>query len=217
MKNIYTLLLCFLPSLIYAQKNFHKLSIGAGGGITNNRGELNSPQNKQLLIGTADYYLTPFLHGGIEAQMGTISGRETSYSRHFQNDFKALILSAKLHLGQFMNNMPDNRNTLLINTVKGVYAGLGTGVIKNSQQQIYRDSNNQLTRGTNNNKEIFVPVSVGIDNSGFHSRLIAGLRYQANYVLGDQLDGYYSAGSRNDFYSNISVTLKYKFGPTGIF
>lgn len=216
MKNI-TLFLLFLPSLIYAQQNFHKLSIGAGGGITSNRGELNSPQKKELIIGTADYYLTPFLHGGIEAQLGKMSGQETSYNRYFENNFKALIVSAKLHLGQFMNNSPANRNTLLTNAVKGVYAGLGTGVIKNSQQQIYRDKNNRLTMGTNSNKEIFVPVSVGIDNSGFQSRLIAGLRYQANYVLGDQVDGYYSAGSRNDFYSNISITLKYKFGPMGIF
>lgn len=222
MKHIYfVLLISFFSKSLIAQKNFHKFSIGAGGGITHIRGDLNSAQSKQLLLGNTDYYLTPFVHGGLEAQIGKISGQDPSGERYFQNDFKAIQISGKIHLGQFMSREAGSiaypYKTLLINTIKGIYVGAGGGIIKNNQTQIFRDPYNKSTLGTNNNKEIYFPLSVGIDNSGFNRKIIAGIRYQGNYVLGDQVDGYYRSGSRNDFYSTITLNVKYKFGPVGIF
>lgn len=216
MRKIYTLLLIVLfPLLLSAQRNFHRFSIGAGAGLTQSRGDVKGSPTSKLINASADYYLTPFLHGGLELQTGNLTGLDATNIRYFNNNFKAIITSVKIHLGQFLKD-DDYRSGLVEKTVRGLFIGSGAGIIKNNQTEIYRQRDNPLTNGLNNNKDVFVAFSAGIDNSGFHNRMIAGIRYQYNYALGDQVDGYSRRGSRNDVFSNITFSLKYKFGPQGI-
>jgi len=219
MKNIYslTLLLSLSSVIATAQINFHRLSIGLAGGLTNNHGDLNSPQPSKVIGGSGSFYFSPFLNADIELQKGTLSGYETYNSRHFQNDFYAVTLSGKIHLGQFLPALrrSHGRASLIRHSLQGIFAGAGGGIIQNRQTRIYRETDNSTASGLNSNKELFVPLSFGVDNSGFNSRIITGICYQANYVLGDHVDGYYG-GNKNDFYSTLMLSLKYKFGPKGI-
>ena len=216
MRKIYTLIwVLALPFQLFAQRNFHRFSIGAGAGLTHSMGDVKGSQARKLLSGTADYYLTPFLHGGVEVQIGNMSGLEASNNRYFNNSFKAVIVNAKIHLGQFMNDN-DYHSGAVEKLSKGLFIGTGAGIIKNNQTEIYRQAGNQLTNGLNNNKDVFFPFSAGLDNSGFHNRIIAGIRYQYNYALGDQVDGYSRSGSRNDVFSNVTLNLKYRFGKKGV-
>ena len=220
MKKINTLLfLLITPLLLSAQRNFHRFSIGAGAGLTDSRGDLSSSQFKRLYVGSAEYYFTPYVAGVLEAQAGTLSGHDYSNNRYFNNSFKAGLASMKVYAGQFMDHYRGafDSKTNFKRTMEGTFISAGAGMIKNNQTQIYRQNNNPLFQGSNSNKDIFIPVGVGIDNSGFNSRVIAGIRYQYNFVLGDQVDGYSMPGSRNDMYNTFTFSVKYKFGPKGIY
>ena len=139
MKHTYALLLIlFTPFLSSAQKNFYKLSIGAGAGITKSYGDLSTSHAKKLFIGNADYYLTPFLHGGIELQSGNISGVDNANNRYFNNNFKAGMVTAKVHLGQFMKAYDSygNRHALINKSLMGFFASASAGLIKSNQTEI---------------------------------------------------------------------------------
>lgn len=215
MRKIFTLsLLLLLPLFIFAQQSFRRLSIGAGAGITQIRGDLQSSQAKRTFLANAEYYLTPFLAGVIEGQTGTISGQDPSNSRRFSNSYKSGTLSTKLYLGGLTSNTSRSYGgqSALNKVVSGIFASAGVGVIHNNQKQIYRQSNDPVFSGSNSNKDVFIPLSTGIDNSGFGQRIVAAIRYQYNFVLGDQVDGYSTPGSRNDMYNTLTLSVKYKFG-----
>ncbi|WP_256012443.1 hypothetical protein [Desertivirga xinjiangensis] len=211
---------CLLSFISVAQRNFYHLSAGLGGGITQNQGDLNSPEAKSLLTGSVDYYFSPYINTGIELQFGKLYGQETkSYYRFYQNHYKSALLITKVHMGQFITSrrIPVGNKAHLMNVFKGIYAGTGIGFIANHQKGIYREEQNRTTGGSNKNNDVIIPFTFGIDNSASNSRFITGIGYQAHFAMNDQIDGYYGSENRGDFYSTLVVSLKMKFGPLGIF
>ncbi|WP_207422917.1 hypothetical protein [Desertivirga brevis] len=220
MRRFFTLsILLFIPLFMFAQKSYRRLSIGAGAGITQMRGDLQSSQSKRTYLVNMDYYLTPFLAGVVEGQTGTISGQDPSSKRNFSNSYKSGAISMKMYVGGLtvQNSHSYSAQSGFSRVISGIFASAGVGVIQNNQTQIYRQSDDPIFGGSNSNKDIFVPLSTGIDNSGFGKRIVAGIRYQYNFVLGDQVDGYSTPGSRNDMYNTLTLSLKYKFGPSRYF
>lgn len=221
MKKTLTLLsVVLIPLLSSAQRNFYRLSAGIGGGMTQNQGDLNSPKPQSLVLGTLDYHFSPYIYSGLEVQAGRIAGTETErYGRQYQNNFITTLFLTKIHAGQFIRRrgFATGTEAIVLNTIKGIYAGSGIGLIANNQKKIFRDQNNYLTSGSSQNIEGVLPLTIGIDNSAFYSRYIIGLGYQAHFAMGDQLDGYSTRGSNTDFYSTLVLTLRMKFGPYGIY
>ncbi|WP_207532584.1 hypothetical protein [Desertivirga arenae] len=218
-KNSTLLLLFIFPPVLFAQKDYRKISIGAGAGITQMRGDLQSSQAKRTYLANAEYYFSPYLAGVLEGQAGTMSGQDIGNKRQFSNSYRTGSLSVKLYMGEFTDNYSSHHSgqSSFSKAIAGLFASAGLGIIRNNQTQIYRQANNPVFGGSNTNKDVFVPLSTGIDNSGFGQRVIASIRYQYNFVLGDQVDGYSTPGSRNDMYNTLTISLKYKFGPTRFF
>ena len=220
MKTIHTLIIIlFSPFILLAQKEYRKFSIGGGVGIVQSVGDVNSSQFKQVYLGSAEYYLTPYISGMGELQVGNMSGSDPSNNRYFNNNFKAVMGVARIYMGQFMDKYRGAfvGKTNSTRALEGVFLSAGAGAIKSVQREIYRQKDNPMFQGNNADRDIFFPVSIGIDNSGFNSRLITGIRYQYNFALGDQVDGYAISGSRSDMFSSVTMSIKYKFGPIGLY
>lgn len=211
MKNTFTLLMATLLSFTaIAQKNFQRFSLGIGGGITRNSGDLSNPASQRLLAASCDYFINPYIQTGLEVQSGKMHGQIGS--NFYQNNFSSLLLLGKVHAGQFMRRrgVPVGMEALLWNSAKGLYAGSGIGAILSSRKNVYDNS-------TGNRTDAVVPVALGIDNSGFNSRFITGFAYQGHFALSDQIDGPISSGKSKDFYSTFVVSFKIRLGPLGIY
>jgi len=219
MKNTFTLLMVMLlPFIAFSQRNFERFSIGIGGGITRNQGDLSRPQSKDLITGNFDYFISPYIQTGIEFQSGKIYGNEIS-SRYYQNHFKSFFFLIRVHAGQFMRQRgyPTGEKATFNNLLKGIYAGTGIGAVLSNQKKIYRDAGDIDTFGSDKNFDAAIPAVIGVDNSGFNSKVITGISYQGHFALSDQLDGYSPSGSKKDYYSAVVVSVKLRLGPVGVY
>ncbi len=207
-----------LPFVSFSQRNFYRYSLGFGAGLTKNQGDLPNSSSKDLISANMDYFFSPYIQSGLEIQSGKFYGAAPD-SRFYQNHFKSLFFVTRVHAGQFMRQRgyPIGAKAVIQNIVKGIYGGAGLGVIASNQKNIFRDMNNASTYGANKSTDAAIPVTLGIDNSGFDSRIITGISYQGHFALGDQLDGYSPAGSKRDFYSAVTLSVKFRFGTVGVY
>lgn len=215
MKRVFTLLAALsIPLLLSAQKDFRRFSIGMGTGIANVHGDLRSPQAKNIYSGMAEYYFTPYFAGSAEVSMGNMSAQGLQSDRYFRSDFKAASGNIRFYVGHYIDRYrgPMYNKTMASKILEGFYAGAGAGVIKSSQKEINRKKDDPMYRGWDNDRDVIIPVSLGFDNSGFNSRLIAGIRAQFVFCLGDNLDGYAISQSGLDRFSTLSASIKYRFG-----
>lgn len=215
MKRIFTLLIVLvIPLITNAQKLYRKFSVGVGTGLAYNHGDLRGREGKEVYMGNLEYFFTPYIVGNGELQVGNMAGYGLETNRYFRSDFRSVTGNLKLYMGRLTDKFrgPYAYKTKLSQLFEGLYAGAGVGMIKSTQQEIYRQKDNDLYRGWDTDRDLIVPVSVGLDNSSFNSRVVAGVRYQYAFGLGDNMDGYAIKGSARDMYSTISVSLKYRFG-----
>ncbi len=222
LKFIFLIIFSFIISrTVFSQEGYRRFSLGAGTGITTNSSDLSGADTKTMIWGTADFYLTKYIQAGLEAEEGKLAGKDKFTNRYFQNDYKSLALLGKVHLGQLLSGNRRayryNDESFLGNLVKGIYLGSGGGLLISTQKKIQRvpvsPAYEYAYRGQNNNKELFIPGTAGIDwFSGKQARLIISIQYQVNFVLGDNMDGYLVPGSKNDLYSTAGVGFKYAFG-----
>ena len=225
MKIILTSIFLACSFYVTAQSSFHKISFGAGAGITRSYADLPEKNNAAAVYGTVDYQFTPFISLGLEVQQGQIKGGQNEvdpYGRRFKNDYRAITLNGKLALGSIV----DYKNNPLFNHIKGLYVGTGFGFIQNRV--------NELLRGIENapeqvyipyNKEPVIPLNIGMnyffpDRYGQY-RLVANINVQSNITIGEGMDGYdiTTVTFRNgkpDIYSFFSLGIKYNFGPLGL-
>lgn len=230
MKRIF-ILIFFLAFTIpsFAQSNFYKLSIGAGGGFTQSFTEVKKHDFGVAGYGTLDYLLTPFISLGIEGQKGQINGGDfhtDPRNRQFVNSYMSFAFSGKVSLGQFMDDR--YRNNGLSNFLKGLYLGAGIGAIKNNPlftTGLDPEDPNHTYTDQATSKDIFFPLNLGIniyfaDREGFY-RYALNLNYQGNITLGEGLDGYddtkttFRSGTP-DAFTFLSVGVKYNFGKMGL-
>lgn len=217
----------FMCSASQAQINFSRYSIGGGVGITQSFSDLQKIGTAQSFLFNADYYFTPYITVGLEGQYGTIKGGDKATDAHlrqFQNGYMSILLNGRLQIGEFINY---ERSEFLYN-IRGLYFGTGIGLIQNKMTAIERvkqDGSNYVFPGTDQSKNLQVPVNFGINFSFYdgwgETRYIVSAGYQMNLTIGEGMDGYNDPSSifRNnspDMYSFASVGVKYCFGPEGI-
>ncbi|PWG80512.1 outer membrane beta-barrel protein [Pararcticibacter amylolyticus] len=221
MKPFWLYLIFLLPASVFAQNEFRRFAVGANAGITTSKNDLSSSKYKFAFGGTADFYFSRYVNIGAELQKGKLAGSESaSPGRYFVNDYKAATAYGKVHLGQFMGNSGRyhfNDEGIINRFIKGIYAGSGIGLISSSQVSINRKpvpGREALFRGANWNKELVIPVLAGVDlQTSREPRVILSMKFQANFLMGDNMDGYYIPGSGNDMYGVFNIGLKYMFGP----
>lgn len=234
-KYILSILLISLTTAVFSQQNlinFYKLGVGGGVGPTISYADVR--ENSQSFGGyiTADYNFTPFFTAGIELQAGQIKGGDiitNPHNRQFKNNYKALTINTKIALGEFIEYYKSD----FLNSVKGLYAGIGIGVIRNDMKSIVRYKPNTQAQypplgyefpGKDKSTNLLVPVNLGI-NFYFKDyydqlRYIVNINYQGNLTFGEGLDGYNDPQNKfennaPDIYTLFSVGVKYNFGPVG--
>ena len=225
MKTLLTLVLVAISSSVFSQSNFHKLSLGAGGGLTTSYGDLSEHNSGAAIYGTADYLFTPFFSLGLEVQNGTIKGgqfKEDIYGRQFKNNFRSLSANAKLQLGALV----DYKHSRVLNYAKGLYLGAGVGAIQNRVRELERRIPGAPSRVyVPQSKELFIPFNAGynyyIPNKNGVYRYVLNINYQTNLLIGEGMDGYDSStisfvNTKPDVFTYLTLGVKYNFGPRGM-
>lgn len=200
--------------------------MGAGFGITQSFTDVQSYDFSRAAYGNLEYFLTPFVSGGLEFQMGKIKGGDAAtdrYGRGFVNSYKAATINGKLFLGALV----DYERSAFLNAIKGGYFGLGAGLVRNWQSTIARKQKNTgyVFPGKNASTDLLLPVNLGInfyfpDRQGI-PRFAINLNYQGNVTLGEGLDGYDDSpvkfdNGNPDIYNFYTIGLRYHFGLIGI-
>ena len=194
--------------------------MGAGAGAAVAFGDL---QDKTLTFAgyaTVDYLFTPYVSLGIEVQNGELAGGfdYDRLNRQFVNNYFTGTANFKVALGEFLNAY-HLRNDFL-NFIKGAYAGVGFGFIRN-KVTARRSFNGNYYTGDDKSTEGLVPFNLGInfyipDRWG-HNRFSLNLNLQHTLTTGEGLDGYNTTGAEhNDMYTFASAGIKYHLGPFGL-
>jgi hypothetical protein len=225
LKIILTSILLTFSLSVLAQSRFYKFSIGGGAGFTKSYADLHEHNYGEAIYGTADFFFTPFLSLGVEAQNGTVKGGQSNQDPsglRFTNSYRSATLNGKVFLGTFINY----QRSSFLEQIKGLYVGAGVGLLQNRVFDLKRNDRNEPDRVyqpfTN---EAIIPMSLGFNyyrpNRYGHYRYVVNLNYQSNITLGEGLDGYDSSTIRYkngnpDVYTYLTLGLKYNFGPIGL-
>lgn len=223
-KLLFLLLGIFFFSGARAQYNFHRWSVGISGGPNRPFSDVYTNKSDRSFSLNSDFYFTPFITGGVEAQIGRLSGgnRLTDpHLREFDNAYKAVIFNGKLSLGELLNY---NRRNLL-NTFKGLYIGSGFGFLFNKMAFVTRikpDGKNDYTfPGKDSGVNFVIPATAGINfnivDGWSETRYIVSAGYQMNLTFGEGMDGFNDPPEKfennyKDMYSYATISVKYCFG-----
>lgn len=247
MKNTFTTLVLVLLTLsAFSQANFYKLGIGVNAGLTTaytgfSYGE--SPiiedfsPNKTLSInkskafgGSLDYYFTPFISAGAEYNMVQLKDGVDKHNRQFVSDFSSIEIRGNVSAGQFFDF---SYNPLLYN-LRTLNVGLGIGVINgknnvkdwDSPESPRRQHKNDIGKSKFENV-LAIPASVGYNFNFYNGYdevfMQLGFNYKVVFTFSDDIDGYndnpvlFPANKSNDVYTTLGASLKFMFGPRGLY
>ena len=221
-KIILILFTLFINFTLLAQSNFYKFSIGGGAGATLAFADLDNKTLAFAGYGTIDYLITPYVSIGLEFQKGELAGGDITFdknNRQFINSYIAGTGNIKFGLGEMLNSYQLNNQFLY--QLRGLYAGIGFGYIKNkiSNVRYYGDN---FYPGADTSVEGLVPLNLGINfyfpDQWGHTRFAINLNLQHTIAVGEGLDGYGSSSAQhNDMYTYASAGVKYHFGPFGLY
>lgn len=219
-KSVLTLIALCLSASLSAQYNFYKLSAGGGLGTTITFADANKVEPTIAVYGNVDYYFTPYLSLGIEAQRGTLKGKHiigNEISKTFNNTYTTGTLNAKLQLGQFFSRKQERHH--LLKLIRGIYFSSGIGVIRSKTDIIYlhEDPKTDVI-----GYDVIFPLGGGInfyfpDKWGYQHFAI-NLNMQTTFSMGDGMDGNLSPNSNfNDIYTYFSAGVKFYIKPLGLY
>ena len=217
------------------QFNFKRYGIGLSTGVTHAFTDVPEMKIAPSIVLTADYFITPFVSTYLDLQFGNIKGgsKEVDFAnlpnkhgREFSNSYLSATLNTRLALGQLVY-YEDNR---IVNAIKGLYLGLGVGLIQNNVKNVRvqplvqpNQTVGYVFPGVNNSTNVTVPLNVGINfeikDSWSETRYILGVNYQSNLTFGEGLDGYNDPpeifeNNGFDMYNMGTISFKYCFGPS---
>lgn len=215
MKQYLLLFTVILLSLCaQAQSNFYKWSTGINVGPTLVSGDAEKKAIGLAAAGVLDYYFTPYMNLGFEAQAGKLKGG-TLGKDLFENNYKTIAFNGRIQLGQFLN---DNQlDSFVWRNLKGIYVGAGLGAIDNRVVV-----NTATGKRDFKNKEIFLPINVGLNINiqrrwQEYSLFMVNVNYLTAASFEDGMDGNYDIKSNtNDMYSFLSIGLRFNFGSIGL-
>jgi hypothetical protein len=223
-----SLLLVFIGSFSFAQSNYFGMSYGFGGGINKSYTDVYKGSYGYTAYGVLDYHITPFVTIGLEGQYGRVQGGDIEtdlHNRQFVNKYTAISANAKVMLGELVNY---DRSEFLYN-IRGLYAGLGLGVINNKITDIVRykpswaayDPGYGPFPGKDKSLNLLIPINFGFNyyiNDGYgYMRYIININAQSNFTFGEGLDGYNDSSTKfknysPDVYNAYTIGFKYMFG-----
>jgi len=222
---------CFFVAKSYSQYNYYRLSGGLNLGANTAFADLQKKRPAQTITASLDYHLTPFMSVGLEYQNGTLAGGDSVlngadvHRRYFKNKYSSFTVGGKIQLGQLV----DFESSNILYAIRGLYGGLGVGIIKNKMDPIVRIQpvTNYKFPGDDSSTNIVIPINTGInfnilDRWGY-TRFIFNLNYQLNVTIGEGLDGYNDASNGKawssipDMYGVASAGIKICFGPEGLY
>ncbi|WP_316830512.1 hypothetical protein [Pedobacter aquatilis] len=226
------LLLCF-ALFSNAQSNYFKWSYGLGAGPNFSKTDVVKGNWGYTIYGNIDHHLNPFITLGLEAQYGMVQGGDIvndPHNRQFVNKYTGVNANLKVGLGEFINY---NKTNFLYN-IKGLYAGIGLGAVKNNITDIVRykpswaayDPGYGPFPGEDKSVNLWVPINLGINfyfNDGWgYVRYVLNFNAQSNFTFGEGLDGYNDPSTRfknydPDTYNVYSVGFKYYFGTIKVY
>jgi hypothetical protein len=223
-----TLLLVFIGTFSFAQSNYFKMSYGFGGGINKSYTDVYKGSFGYTAYGVIDYHITPFVTLGLEGQYGRIQGGDIEtdpHNRQFINKYTAITANVKLMLGEVADY---NKSEFLYN-LRGLYVGLGIGVVNNKITDIVRykpswaanDPGYGPFPGKDKSLNMAVPLNLGFNyfiSDGYgYMRYVININAQSNYTFGEGLDGYNDSSVKfenysPDVYNVYTIGFKYMFG-----
>ena len=218
-------LCCFLSGIggvSTAQIKELKYVIGINAGANRSYTDVKKGGWGNTFLADFDYFVTPEISIGLEAQYGLVQGGDyftDLYNRQFSNRYGSLTLNGRAMIVKFL----DYERSDFLYSIRGLYAGVGLGVIKNHIISIVRFSPKYPAElgykpypGKDDSFNTVVPLNVGYDfnilESGFESRLIINVNAQSNFTFGEGLDGYDSSSGGSgspDIFNVYSVGVKY--------
>ena len=223
-----TLLLCFfllgVVSVSNAQIKKIEYVVGLGLGANLSYTDVKQGNWGNSVSANFDYFISPEIAVGLELQYGLVQGGDyitDPYNRQFSNRYASFTLNGKAMVVRFL----DYERSDFLYSIRGLYAGVGLGVIKNHIISVVRFSPQYPAElgykpypGKDDSFNMIVPLNLGYDfnilESGFIGRFILNVNAQSNFTFGEGLDGYESysgkAGSP-DIFNVYSVGIKYVF------
>ncbi|WP_316826465.1 hypothetical protein [Pedobacter miscanthi] len=223
-----TLLLVFIGSFSFAQSNYFKMSYGFGGGVNKSYTDVYKGGFGYTAYGVFDYHITPFVTLGLEGQYGMVQGGDIvndPHNRQFVNKYKTLSVNVKLMLGEVVDY---DKSEFLYN-IRGLYLGLGVGVVNNNITDIVRykpswaayDPGYGPFPGQDKSNNLLVPLNFGFNyfiNDGYgYMRYVININAQSNFTFGEGLDGYNDSSTKfknysPDVYNAYTIGFKYMLG-----
>ncbi|WP_421945487.1 hypothetical protein [Pedobacter sp.] len=224
----FSIFLLAVANFSSAQSNYFKWSYGFGAGPNYSKTDVQEGNWGYTIYGTIDHHFTPFLTGGLEAQYGMVQGGDIEtdlHNRQFVNKYNGINANVKLMLGELI----DYNKTNFLYSIRGLYAGIGIGAVKNKITDIVRykpswaayDPGYGPFPGKDKGVDLWVPINFGMNfyiNDGYgYVRYVINVNAQGNFTFGEGLDGYNDPSTKfknydPDTYNVYSVGLKYYFG-----
>ncbi|MBK0383752.1 hypothetical protein I5M32_12355 [Pedobacter sp. SD-b] len=245
MKKIILTLLLFGALKAYSQANFSRIGVGLSAGLSSSFTGLSygpggsipgfAPK-KTLFInksntfgGSLDYYFTPFITAGLEYNQVQLKGGTDKYNRAFVSKFSSIEIRGNVAVGQFI----DFSYSPFLYAIRNVNAGFGIGFIGGSNNVAdfgsgtfpSRQHPNDLGKSKFSGVVSF-PASIGYNLNIYdayqETRFVIGFNYKMDFTLSDDIDGYADDprifnNKNNDVYTTLGVSVKYLFGPKGLY
>ncbi|WP_037505227.1 hypothetical protein [Pedobacter jeongneungensis] len=204
------------------------MSYGFGGGVNKSYTDVYKGGFGYTAYGVFDYHITPFVTLGLEGQYGMVQGGDIEtdpHNRQFVNKYKTLSVNVKLMLGEVVDY---DKSEFLYN-IRGLYLGLGVGVVNNNITDIVRykpswaayDPGYGPFPGQDKSNNLLVPINFGFNyfiNDGYgYMRYIININAQSNFTFGEGLDGYNDSSTKfknysPDVYNSYTIGFKYMLG-----
>ncbi|MCX2573627.1 hypothetical protein [Pedobacter sandarakinus] len=223
-----TVLFSFFVSPIFAQSNYFKWSVGLSAGPNFSKTDVVNGNWGYTVQGEINHHFTPFVTAGLEAHYGMVQGGDIvtdPHNRQFINKYTGINANFKVMLGELINY---DRSSFLDN-IKGLYAGIGLGAVKNNITDIVRykpswaayDPGYGPFPGEDKSVNLWIPFNLGLnyylyDGYGY-LRYVINFNAQSNFTFGEGLDGYNDSPTkfRNygpDTFNAYTIGFKYFFG-----
>ena len=214
--------LLLFSAALKAQYNYSEWGIGVSASKTAVYSDLRQNDKHNSFSADVYYNYSPYLPFGLEVQAGKLSGGNNLTDpshRYFVNDFLSVSVHGDLQLGEII----DYDRDFFSNIAKGLYMGLGVGVIHNKLTSIRRYSidGGYHYPGKNSSLNVIVPIRFGYEIKIFNydeePMIGLDLGYIHNVTFGEGLDGYNDPSKKfknnsPDMFSQITVGIKVNFG-----
>ena len=245
MKKLIIIIFLFGTLSGFCQVNFNRIGIGINAGITASYTDFSyglSPiipgfnaikglttNKSQAFGGSLEYYFTPFINAGVEYNSVSLKDGTDKHNRAFISKFSSIEVRGSVALGQFI----DFSYSPLFYNLRNLNASLGLGFISGTNNVADFGSGTFPSRqhADDFGKSKFggvlsLPASVGYFVNFYNvyqePKVVLGVNYKMNFTFSDDIDGYSDnpanfENNSNDVYNTMSFSLKYLFGPKGLY